>query len=178
MKKAVVAVFAIAMLLACTAAFAQNVSPTTYQRHGYYYNTAFNETLQKLASGTGEGSTKVYVAGWDYFYGYYSSNAGQKHGLGAKVPPHFGWTGWVIDIGSDGLGQYEGYGPLLGANYLLDIPNGYYALYYSFGYYGVTGDYYYLLDYLQPGLAPAKGEPAKRPAPSLPKIDTTKVATR
>ncbi len=159
MKKMLLVVCVV--MLASLIASAQLVSPTTYNRTFYGYCDGEHLVLQKIASGTGVFSTKVYVAGYqDLVDGCgFSSNApvvGQKHGVGAKVPPAYfvGISAPVLDVGSADVDaqclcfsgqQYE---------YLNDVRDGFSSLYRSF--LGFDGDYYCCSQTLVNGL-PAKG---------------------
>jgi len=176
MKK-VVFTIAVAVLLS-SVGFAQNVSPTTYNRHSVNSCLGWSEILQRL-SGSGEGSTKVYVAGFTDLLdlcgsssGLNAPNVGQKHGVGSTVPPHvpaFTQTGPVLDVGDDWL-TYQcnclsGYA----FEWLIDLKNSEVAGYYSLGEFGAPGDYWWYWDYIAPGL-PSKDSPNKGKLPlNMPK---------
>jgi hypothetical protein len=162
MKKMVFTI-AVAVLLSIVG-FAQ-VTPTTYNRHALSSCLGWHEVLQRLST-SGEGSTKVYVAGFTDLLdacgsdsGLNPPNVGQKHGVGSTVPPHypaFTQTGPVLDVGDDWL-TYQcfclsGYA----FEWLIDLKNSEVAGFYSFV--GNDTDYWWYWDYIAPGL-PSKDSP-------------------
>lgn len=159
MKKMLLVVCVV--MLASLIASSQLVSPTTYNRTFYGYCDGEHLVLQKIASGTGVFSTKVYVGGYhDLVDGCgRSSNApvvGQKHSVSAKVPPAYfvGLGRPVLDTADADVDasclcfsgtQYE---------FLSDVTDNVSSLYENF--LGFDGDYYCCSQALVNGL-PAKG---------------------
>lgn len=166
------------MLVLCFAmagsllASAQLVSPTTYDRHDLNSCFGWHLVLQKLAA-SGEGSSKVYLAGHldetsACGQAYDPPEVGQKHAIGPKVPPHFGQTGTVLDVGDD----YNTYNCFCLSGYanewLLDLTDDSVAGYFAF--YGLDGDYWWYLSSIGGGL-PSKNSPNQGMFPlTMPKV--------
>jgi hypothetical protein len=155
------------VMLASLIVSAQLVKPTTYDRTFYGYCNGEHMVLQKQATGTGMGSPKVYVAGFEDLTSacglpYNGPTVGQKHGLAAKVFPHFGSTGGpVLDIASAAEDAINVAFTGIQEEWIVDVVNNVAAGYFSF--LGSDGDYIFTVVNLTNGLPSKTGNAVGKP---------------